>query len=124
MNIEDAYDNCHMGMCGEKTAAEMSISKADQDKYAIESYRRSAEAWKSGAFAKEIVPVTVKPKRGPEVVFSEDEEYKKVRSPTDSLRRCDEESINQIVTHMSLQERDHHVGERERVNSISSSSCR
>ena len=40
----------------------------------IASYRRAAEAWKSGSFTSEIVPVTLQTKRGP-VTVSEDEEY-------------------------------------------------
>jgi acetyl-CoA C-acetyltransferase len=35
-----------MGVCGEKTAKELGISRQQQDAYAIESYQRSAAAWK------------------------------------------------------------------------------
>jgi len=76
--LQDAYDKIHMGNCAEKTAKDYGISKDDQDKYAVESYKRAAEAWKTGAYKAEVVPVTVKPKKGPEIVVSEDEEYKKV----------------------------------------------
>jgi len=76
--LQDAYDKIHMGNCAEKTAKDFGISKDDQDKYALESYKRSAAAWQQGLFKDEIVPVTVKSKRGPDVVVSEDEEYKKV----------------------------------------------
>lgn len=44
--LTDAYDRCHMGNCGEKTAKEMKISRDAQDDYAIGSYKRSAAAWK------------------------------------------------------------------------------
>lgn len=44
--LTDAYDKCHMGNCGEKTSKELGITRADQDKYAIESYKKSAAAWK------------------------------------------------------------------------------
>lgn len=43
------------------------------------SYKRSAEAWASGAIRDEMVEVTIPGKRGkPDIVFKEDEEYKKV----------------------------------------------
>lgn len=35
-----------MGNCGEKTSRECKISRQEQDDYAIQSYTRSAEAWK------------------------------------------------------------------------------
>jgi acetyl-CoA C-acetyltransferase len=76
--LQDAYDKIHMGNCAEKTAKDHGFNKDDQDKYALESYKRSAAAWQQGAFKSEIVPVTVKSKKGPDVVVSEDEEYKKV----------------------------------------------
>jgi acetyl-CoA C-acetyltransferase len=76
--LQDAYDKIHMGNCAEKTAKDYSVSKADQDKFALESYKRSADAWSKGAYKDEIVSVSVKQKRGGEVVVSEDEEYKKV----------------------------------------------
>ncbi|KAK0395095.1 hypothetical protein QR680_001115 [Steinernema hermaphroditum] len=75
--LTDAYDKVHMGVCGEKTAKEMGISRADQDNYAIQSYKRSAEAWKTGAISSEIVPVSVKTRKGVTVV-DKDEEFTKV----------------------------------------------
>lgn len=54
------------------------ITREDQDTYCLESYRRSAEAWKAGAFKNEIAPVTLKTRAG-EVVIAEDEEYKSVK---------------------------------------------
>ena len=62
--LTDVYDKIHMGNCAEKTAKDMKISRAEQDEYALLSYKRSAEAVKSGAFAGEIVPVTVPQKKG------------------------------------------------------------
>jgi acetyl-CoA C-acetyltransferase len=73
----DVYNQYHMGNCAELTAKEMGFSREDQDSHAIESYKRSAEAWKKGLFSKEVVPVTLKTKKG-ETVVAEDEEYKKV----------------------------------------------
>jgi acetyl-CoA C-acetyltransferase len=75
--LTDAYDRVPMGLCAEKTAKEHSISRVDQDAYAKQSYERTAKAWKEGKFNAEVVPVTVKTKKG-DVVVKEDEEYKKV----------------------------------------------
>lgn len=66
-----------MGNCGEKTAKELKISRDAQDAYAIQSYKRSAAAWKSGDIGPEIVPVTVKSKKK-DVVVDTDEEFTKV----------------------------------------------
>jgi acetyl-CoA C-acetyltransferase len=76
--LQDAYDKIHMGNCAEKTAKDYSVTKEDQDKFALESYKRSADAWSQGVYKQEVVPVSVKQKRGGEVLVSEDEEYKKV----------------------------------------------
>ncbi|KAK6734790.1 hypothetical protein RB195_018151 [Necator americanus] len=75
--LTDAYDKCHMGNCGEKTARELVISRDMQDEYAIGSYRKAAAAWKSGIMNAEVVPVTVKTRKG---TFSVDmdEEFSKV----------------------------------------------
>lgn len=71
----DPYNDVHMGNCGEHTASKHNISREEQDAYAVESYTRAQEAWKSGAFAEEVVPVTVPAvKKGkPDTVVSEDE---------------------------------------------------
>lgn len=76
--LTDVYNKFHMGNCAENTAKKYNVTRQEQDTYAINSYKRSAEAWSKNLFKDEIVPVTIKPKRGPEVVFSEDEEYKRV----------------------------------------------
>ena len=57
----------------------MNINREDQDTFAIESYKRSANAWKEGKFSNEIVPVSVPQRKGDDIVVSEDEEYKNVR---------------------------------------------
>ncbi|KAG8136917.1 putative Acetyl-CoA acetyltransferase mitochondrial-like protein [Naja naja] len=67
-----------IGNCAENTAKKLSISREDQDTYAIKSYTKSKEGWESGIFAKEIVPVTISQKGKPDTVVKEDEEYKRV----------------------------------------------
>lgn len=75
--LTDVYGNVPMGNCAELCAKEYKFSREDQDAFAIESYKRSAAAWTAGKFKEEVVPVTVKTKKG-DVVFAEDEEYKNV----------------------------------------------
>jgi len=76
--LTDVYNNVHMGVCAEKCATEKNISREDQDKFAIESYKRSAAAWAAGKFKDEVVPVSVPQRKGDPIIFSEDEEYKNV----------------------------------------------
>ena len=75
--LTDVYGNVPMGNCAELCAKDMKFSREEQDAFAIESYKRSAAAWSAGKFKEEVVPVTVKTKKG-EVEFAEDEEYKNV----------------------------------------------
>jgi len=75
--LTDAYDHIHMGNCAEKTAREMGISRKQQDEYAIQSYKRSAQAWKNGDIREEIVPVEIHGKKGKAVV-ERDEEFTKI----------------------------------------------
>lgn len=74
----DVYNDFHMGNAGELCAREMNITREAQDEYAINSYRRSAEAWKNGKFNTEIAPVEIPGRKGDITLFSEDEEYKNV----------------------------------------------
>ncbi|ORZ35356.1 thiolase [Catenaria anguillulae PL171] len=76
--LTDAYNHFHMGNCAENTAKKHNISREQMDAHAIESYKRSANAWANGVFAKEIVPVTVGSGARAQVV-AEDEEYKNVK---------------------------------------------
>ncbi|MBS1488643.1 MAG: acetyl-CoA C-acyltransferase [Bacteroidetes bacterium] len=76
--LTDVYNHCAMGVCADNTAKEMNISRADQDKFAIESYKRSAAAWAAGKFKDEVVPVEIVGRKGDVTLFSEDEEYKNV----------------------------------------------
>jgi acetyl-CoA C-acetyltransferase len=57
----------------------MDFSREEQDAFAIESYKRSAEAWAAGKFKEEVVPVEVPQRRGDPVAVAEDEEFKNIR---------------------------------------------
>ena len=54
-----ALERCHMGLTAEEVAKRFKISRADQDAFAAESQARAARAIETGAFADEIVPVSV-----------------------------------------------------------------
>jgi acetyl-CoA C-acetyltransferase len=75
--LMNVYDQQAMGVCGELCAKEHNISREEQDAFAIESYKRSAAAWAAGKFKDEVVPVTVKTRKG-DVVVDHDEEYSNV----------------------------------------------
>ncbi len=77
--LVDAYDKVAMGVCADACAVEYDFSREDQDHFAIQSYRRSAQAWKEGKFTDEIVPVSIPQRRGEPIIFAEDEEYKNVK---------------------------------------------
>ncbi|MDT0540934.1 acetyl-CoA C-acyltransferase [Croceitalea sp. P059] len=77
--LVDVYDQNAMGVCADACATEHNFSREDQDNYAIQSYNRSADAWKLGKFSDEVVPVEVPQRRGEPILVTEDEEYKNVR---------------------------------------------
>ena len=77
--LVDAYDQNAMGVCADACAAEYDFSREDQDAFAVQSYQRSAEAWKSGKFDDEVIPVEVPQRRGEPITVSEDEEYQNVK---------------------------------------------
>ncbi|PLK25794.1 acetyl-CoA C-acyltransferase [Novosphingobium sp. TH158] len=76
--LEDAYDGSSMGAFAQAVADEYQLTREEQDAYAIESLRRAQEAIATGAFASEVVPVTVKTRAG-EVVVDTDEQPGKGR---------------------------------------------
>jgi len=73
----DVYNDYHMGCAAELCARDMKISREEQDKYAEESYRRSAAATEKGLFKEEIVPVEIKQRKGDPVIVDVDEEFTK-----------------------------------------------
>jgi acetyl-CoA C-acetyltransferase len=62
--LTNPYDGKAMGVFGELCADKYHFSREEQDAFAIESVKRSQAAQASGAFADEIVPVTVAGKKG------------------------------------------------------------
>ncbi|KAJ1676421.1 hypothetical protein EV182_008224, partial [Spiromyces aspiralis] len=73
----DVYGQIHMGSCAENTARRHNITREMQDEHARQSYARAIAAWKNGTFANEVVPVTIKSKKG-DTVVNVDEEFTKM----------------------------------------------
>lgn len=86
--LTDAYNNSLMGNCAELCksftiiininiiigATEHSITRMDQDDYAVKSYMRSGEATKNGLFNEEIIPIEVAQRGKPNKTISTDDE--------------------------------------------------
>ncbi|HTQ65608.1 MAG TPA: acetyl-CoA C-acyltransferase [Puia sp.] len=72
--LVDAYDGKAMGNAAELCASTCGISRADQDAFAVESYKRSQAAWNTGKFKDEIIPVEIVQRKGDPVLFAKDEE--------------------------------------------------
>lgn len=77
--LSDAYDNNAMGVCADLCASEYNYTREDQDRAAIQSYERSAKAWKEGKFDNEVVPVPVPQRKGDPIIISTDEEFTNVK---------------------------------------------
>jgi len=70
--LQSPFDGKAMGCFGDSTAAKYNFTRAAQDAYAAESVRRAMQALEGGEFDAEVVPVTVKTRKG-ETVVSRDE---------------------------------------------------
>lgn len=69
----DPYSNNHMGVIADANAAKNGLTRAEQDEFAIDSYKKAQAAVKEGVFKDEIVPVVKKGRQG-DVVVADDEE--------------------------------------------------
>ena len=72
--LVDVYDQVAMGNFADICAKENSISRADQDAFAISSYQKSQAAIEKGLFETEIVPVVIPQRKGDPIIISKDEE--------------------------------------------------
>jgi acetyl-CoA C-acetyltransferase len=73
--LTDPFGVGHMGITAENLAEKWSISREEQDAFAAESHRRAAQAQAEGRFLEQIVPVTLKTRKG-DIVFDVDEHIK------------------------------------------------
>jgi acetyl-CoA C-acetyltransferase len=69
----DVYNDFHMGSCAEACARDFKFTREELDEFAVNSYKRALKAQEEGLFNDEIVPVTVKSRKG-ETVIDKDEE--------------------------------------------------
>eukprot|EP00466_Bigelowiella_natans_P017443 jgi/Bigna1/57871/fgenesh1_pm.33_\ len=84
--LTDAYSKKAMGFAGELCADKMKITREEQDAYALQSYERAKKAYESGAFEQEILPVTIKGRKGKVTVVAKDEEANRKVSNISKLR--------------------------------------
>jgi acetyl-CoA C-acetyltransferase len=76
--LTDAYSKTAMGISADSTAKKYEISREMQDDFAIQSYKRAAEATLNGLFSNEIIGISVPQRKGEPIQLIEDEEYKNV----------------------------------------------
>ena len=81
----DCFNGYHMGVTAENVAEKWQISREDQDAFAATSQQKAEAAQKAGAFADEITPVTIKTRKGEDVV--EADEYPKHGTTPDTLAK-------------------------------------
>ena len=72
----DVYNDYHMGNAAELCAKECGFTREAQDEFAVESYKRAQAAVNEGRFTDEIVPVTIKGKKGDDLVVKDEEPFK------------------------------------------------
>ncbi|MFD1780200.1 acetyl-CoA C-acetyltransferase [Fredinandcohnia salidurans] len=83
--LTDQYTGKGMGMTAEKLAEQYSISREEQDKFAIESNLRASRAAENGTFAEEIVAVEVKTRKGS--IFIDKDEHIKPNANLESISK-------------------------------------
>ncbi len=72
--LVDAYDKVAMGNFADLCANEYKITRAEQDAFAISSYKKSQAAIEKGLFISEIIPVSIPQRKGDPIIVSKDEE--------------------------------------------------
>jgi acetyl-CoA C-acetyltransferase len=73
--LTDPFGVGHMGVTAENLVEKWKLTRDEQDALAVESHRRAANAIKEGRFKSQIVPITIKTRKG-DVVFDTDEHVK------------------------------------------------
>lgn len=81
----DAFHGYHMGNTAENVAAKWQITRDEQDAYAVASQNKAEAAQKAGKFKDEIVPVTLKTRKGETIV--EDDEYIRHGATLESMQK-------------------------------------
>ena len=81
----DAFNGYHMGTTAENVAKKWQITRQQQDEFAVKSQNKAEAAMKAGKFKDEIVPVTIKSRKGDVVVDTD--EYPKAGVTMDSIAK-------------------------------------
>ncbi|MBX9824541.1 MAG: acetyl-CoA C-acetyltransferase [Xanthobacteraceae bacterium] len=81
----DAFNGYHMGTTAENVAKKWQITRQQQDEFAVKSQNKAEAAMKAGKFKDEIVPVTIKSRKGDIVVDTD--EYPKAGVTMDSIAK-------------------------------------
>lgn len=72
--LVDPFMNYHMGITAENVAEKCGITREMQDEFAVRSHQKAAKAWGEGKYDQDIVPITLKGKKG-DVIFKRDETF-------------------------------------------------
>ncbi|WP_430883475.1 acetyl-CoA C-acetyltransferase [Fusibacter sp. JL216-2] len=83
--LTDAFNDYHMGITAENIADQWSITRDEQDAFALHSQMKAASAMAAGKFKEEIVPVAVKNKR--QEVLVDTDEYPRIGATLESLQK-------------------------------------
>src|SRR5499426_44142 len=81
----DAFNGYHMGNTAENVARQWQITRAQQDEFAVKSQQKAEAAQKAGKFKDEIVPVTIKTRKGDIIVA--DDEYPRHGATIDAMAK-------------------------------------
>jgi len=84
----DCFYDCHMGLTAENIASEYGISRREQDEFAACSQQKAGKAIGEGRFKDEIVPVTIKQRKGEDIIFDTDE-HPRANTTVESLSRLE-----------------------------------
>ncbi|MEW6319943.1 MAG: acetyl-CoA C-acetyltransferase [Acidobacteriota bacterium] len=75
------FENWHMGNAGETIAERYKVSREEMDAYAAASHQRAAAAQAEGAFADELLPVSIPQRKGDPIIFAADESVRADTTP-------------------------------------------
>lgn len=81
----EAFNNYHMGITAENIAQQFQITREDQDSFAANSQQKAAKAQAAGKFTAEIIPITIKSKKGDTIV--DKDEFIRADTTADSLSK-------------------------------------
>src|SRR3546814_7194139 len=84
----DAFNGYHMGNTAENVAKQWQITREQQDEFAVKSQNKAEAAQKAGRFKDEIVPVTIKGRKGDTIV--ENDEYIRHGASLEAMQRSEE----------------------------------